>query len=521
MKKNIKNKELKKTVRKIKKKNAFYYLNQKNLISEIKQGGGSLSITRLLLTYLAVIAGFIGTGLVFKLPPVGYMMIIGTGIFFSPLIILNSYKSSFQQKKFSEANKYIEKMLYYFEKSEKILVALEDIKKIFNGGVMYDSINASIDYIRNSSSSHVEENALKIIEENFPIKRIKTLHKFMLMVEYEIDGNSSLGIEMLGEERNYWVDRVLDFQQRKFFLKKSVILGLVFSAGICLFLLYLPIFTGLESLDISKNIITQISAAIFIMILIFIYYKFNEKLCKNWLDEDKPKTDEYYEKRYYKLINYNKRKEFNRSLIKSAIVMIFAAVIFLLTFSKVLLVIGIVISLFAYAESGIGYNILKKDIIKEINEVFPTWLLEVSLFMNIENVQISIFKSYETAPGILKTALKKLLQQLDNDPNSAMPYNMFLSELDVAEISEVMSSLYSLSVAAGGDFEEELKVIISRNYKLLNKAEQHKYNDKIAILNTYIIVPSLIVGVKLMVDMTILLISFLATGNSSMMNGGM
>jgi len=497
---------------KIKRKNFFYYLNQKNLLTEIKQYGYALSMKKLLSTYFSVIIGAILAGVLFKLPPIGYFMIIATALFLTPMIIVDSYKSIYQQKKFSEVNKYIEKMLYYFQKSEKILDSLKAEKKIFSGGTMYDCISAAINYINAPNGGNIEKKALEIIEEHYPLRRVKTLHKFMVDVEYK-GGDSTLGIDMLLNDRNMWVERVLEFQQEKISLKRSVIIGIVLTLCLCLSLLYLPMVTGLKNMDISKNIIVQISAAILISLLILVYYKFNSKLAKNWIEEDKTKSDEIYEKKYSDFMNYDKKKEFTKSLIATLIVLLITGTLFMFTGHEFILVFGILIVGFVLNTHKIGRNILKKDITSEINTVFPIWLLDVSLLMNNENVHMALAKSYSTAPGLLKPALKIFLQALDNKPNSSEPFNNFLVELEISEIHEAMSSLFILTTASGGDFEVELREIISRNYKLLDKAEKQKNSDKATLMNMYILIPSLIAAFKLMIDMTILLLTFLSSSS--------
>lgn len=49
-----------------------------------------------------------------------------------------------------------------------------------------------------------------------------------------------------------------------------------------------------------------------------------------------------------------------------------------------------------------GYGIAKRKVTRALQKVFPQWLLEVSLLLQSENVQVAIMESYEEAPLLLK-----------------------------------------------------------------------------------------------------------------------
>lgn len=83
---------------------------------------------------------------------------------------------------------------------------------------MAKAIQSAISHIQEGSEENVMQNALEIIESNYPNSRIKSMHRFMLKVE-ENGGDCGLGIDMLLKDQNNWSDRMAEFT----FAQKTVI----------------------------------------------------------------------------------------------------------------------------------------------------------------------------------------------------------------------------------------------------------------------------------------------------------
>jgi len=500
--------------KKAKKNSMLYYLNHKNLIVEIEQFGHVLSLKELLGSYLKVV--FIGmvAAYLFKLPQYGYVTVMGASTLFVSSLLISSYKGIYEQRKFSDANLYLEKMLYFFKKSKKIYSSLNEALNVFPTGNIHNLLLNAINIICTSESKNVSVEALKIIEKEFPNNRIKTLHSFMLNVESK-GGDPSLGVEMLLEDRELWTNRVVSLQQDKQLIKKNVIIALIMTLGLCLTILYLPFMSGnIGSMDISDNIFVQWSAIALIIFLLFFYTRVNKQLCINWLENDLIQDELKIEKRYNDFVNVDLQQEKSKSIIFASISVIGTAIFFVLLDSKIVPLIGTTLVVFFLNSYKFGYKIEKKNMIKEISKVFPTWLLNIALLMQNENVHMAIVISYEDAPSILKPAIKQLLEELDDNPSSSTPFNRFLSDFSLSEVKESMNSLYCISEASGGNIEDEFRQIISRVNKYMDKAEQIKNNDKLAIMSSYISAPALVGTFKLAVDMVVMLITFISMSNS-------
>lgn len=493
-------------------KKIFYFMSSKNLIGEIKNYGYSLSIRQLILSYLGTVLTGLIAGYLFKVPIVGYIAIGLTGIMLTPYIIKISFKSLYEQRRFSDISQYLEKILYGFKSSKKVINTLEGAADTFKDGEMKNVIEQAIHYIYTSEDFQAEKNALKIIEESYPSRKIKNLHKFILTVESE-GGDPELGVDMLLKDRQMWTDRIISIQPNLKVTKLCVILSLFLTLALCLGMMYINNLSGISFLDISGNIYAQYSAIVLIIILLFFYYMINKKVCIDWVN-DKGLTDEEYEKKYNYVINYDRKKELTKSLIYSLIPAVLTAVLYTVTQSTILLICGALIFIFVLFSYSIGYSLAYKELSKDLSNSFSEWLIQVALLMQFDSVQMSILKSYDDAPGILKPAIKNMLLELDENPNSAEPYKNFLSDFNITEAQEGMSALYSISNAIGGDIQEEFKTIITRTNNLIDRSERLRLENKVELLNLYIVYPTLVGAGKLMVDMVVMMLTCMASMGS-------
>ena len=214
---------MKKRKNKENKESRLYYLNHKNLIGEIENYGYVFKFKKLLITYLCVLAGCILAGWLYKLPLYGYAVIIAFALLQTPFLVRNYYKSLYEQRRFSDASKYVERMLYYFKAKGKILDALIDVEKIFPEGHMKDCIGNAISHIQNTIDENAVKDALEIIEQEYYCTRINRLHKFLLQIETD-GGDVDMGIETLLRDRQIWTDTKVMFQKQK---RNVKILGMI------------------------------------------------------------------------------------------------------------------------------------------------------------------------------------------------------------------------------------------------------------------------------------------------------
>lgn len=524
-------------MKKVKKRNSvLYLLRYKNLAKEVENYGSKLTVKGLLKTYVIVLSLCVMIGYLYKIPTYGYIAILLTGLLILPEVILSSCRAVYEKNRFYETQKYMTKMLYYFQRSEKILDSLKSASEIFKSGDMSVVINKAIKYIEGEAdedevdktlsdskedeadktlSDTIESRALKIIEKRFPNEKIRTIHKFMLSIEYQ-GGDPTFGTQMLLQSNNCWIKRVRKLQQQLTSVHKNNIAAIFVLLILCVVMTRLSDFVPSISnyLDISNNLYVQVSAVILIMTMLLFYKSASKKMCINWIEEQAERTNEEWEKEYQDYVNYDKQKEKTKSMIHAAISLLISAVLYFLTKSILVLAIGFVITIFLSQTYKIGYQIVEKNVKKEINKAFPAWLINVALLMQHENVQMAILKSYDNAPGILRVPIENMLTELDDDPNASDPFLNFAKEANVPDITDAVSGLYSISQAAGGNVEMEFKAILETNNELMDIAEQEKNEDTLAMFDSGMKVPAFFGTAKLLVDAVVLLMTFLSVSNS-------
>ena len=275
-----------------------------------------------------------------------------------------------------------------------------------------------------------------------------------------------MGVEVLSMDKNMLDRRISEFQQK---IKMSKTINKV---GIILTLLLCALLTNIDTfipqiqdyINISTNIMAQITAVMLIVFMLWFYKNLTKKMIINWVGEDSSITDEKWEQTYNKYVNYDMNKQRAKSIVYAFIVFLFTVILYCITKSKPLLIFGIGISIAAAMLYKLAYFSLKRRVLREIKAAFPLWLIQLSLLLQYENVQMAIAKSYENAPGILRTPIREMLQKLDKDPESAEPFKEFLNNIEGAgDVTEAVITLYTISLRREDTAEEQFKELIIKN----------------------------------------------------------
>lgn len=495
-----------KKAKKNKKYGVLYYLNHKNLTGEIEHYGYVFKFSRLLITYCMVTAACILAGLLYRLPLYGYAAILAFAVLQTPILIRNYYKSLYEQRRFSDASKYVERMLYYFKAKGKILDALVEAEKVFPDGVMKQSIREAVNHIRETVDRDALKDALAIIEEKYSCRRIKTLHGFMLQIEAG-GGKPDLGIKMLLRDRQIWTDSEVLFQRQKRNVKLCGIISEITALAMCLITLYIPIIFRMEQLDISANIMVQCTAVVLIIYFLNTYRKLDASLCTNRLEES-GRSPEKIIKMYDSYVTYNVRDSRKRQILP-AVITVSGSVLMSVFMGKWITAAAaaaaVIMIMYPDFNKKMTYRILNREIIKE----FPSWIVQVALNLQNDSVIMAIAKTYETAPAVLQPAIARFLKGTEEKPESSEPYNSFLSEFNISEVGEVMATFYSVTAGSGADVNREFDEILERSSSMLESAEKTKNEDRIALMKTMSVSkPAMAAGFKLLTDMTVMLMVF-------------
>ena len=212
----------------IKRTKLIRYFDFKNLRQEIGGIENDFSFKKYELTLVLVPLFALAASTIYKLE-IAYGLIVAIAfLFFVPSLVLSTVKQNYQKRKFSEANSYIEQMIYSFKRNGKILAALQDTQQIANGS-MRETIDAALSYIirgkavgKNRTALYKE--ALSIIEDEYKCTRIMILHSFLINIEAS-GGSYSGQISILLEDAREWATRNMSFQQDIKNLKSRTIMS--------------------------------------------------------------------------------------------------------------------------------------------------------------------------------------------------------------------------------------------------------------------------------------------------------
>ncbi len=442
-------------------------MKPKLLWDEMRSYGYVFSWKKSLFVYVVVMAVALELGVLFGLSGLT-LAALGLWVFMLlPFFMRNLYKNRFMQGQFMEANTYIEQYLYSFQKTGKILSTLQDVRKLFDGDEMARRLDLAIDYIQHTyERSDVEERALAMIAEAYPVEQIRIMHRFSLQVE-ENGGEYSEAVLLMLDSRRLWADRVYDLLKEKARRRVQILVSVGASLALCTMLL---VVSKNLNVDIPRNAVTRWTTLLVLAADLFIFYKADAKLSAGYM-KDQMDNENY-------LRQYEKVRRCEES-----------------------------------GKKELGLSIAKRNVTRGLQMVFPQWLMKVSLLLQSENVQVAIAKSVEDAPPLLVPELEKLCEALLLHPTDIEPYLSFLQEYSLPEIQSAMKMLYSISEGTGGNASAQIGDIIRRNQLLMDKAEAMKNEDALAGMYALFLAPQLTGAVKLLADMLVIFYGVAAMGN--------
>ncbi len=436
------------------------------LSDELSAYGYVFSPKKAAVRYALVIAGMFILGRFFGLHVIPQIVMFIAGMIVLPLLIRNTYRNRYYQQKFSDLNIYMEQFLYSFVKSRKVLTTLEDTYDLFEQGEMKRTIGMAIDHIRNTyNESDFEEKALHIIEKRYPYQGLTVMHRFALRTE-ALGGEYQESVELLLESRRMWADRVYALQQEKKVKRREIVLSIITSLLLCSMVYYMA---SQMNLDVSANPFAQVITVIVLILDLFIYYKADSKLTAGYLANDTDREREYVKQ-------YERFEKYGDSFIDQ-----------------------------------MGKRAARKKLTEYIKACFPEWLMQLSLLMQSENVQMAIFRSYDDAPEILKPELQRMIGRLQLNPNDKNAYMDFLSEFTLPEVRSTMKMLYSISEGKGGEARSQIADIIRRNQEMSDKAKRAADSDSLAGMYALFLAPQLTGGLKLVCDMVLLFVVYMGS----------
>ncbi|MGN0291897.1 MAG: hypothetical protein ACI4C5_08195, partial [Lachnospiraceae bacterium] len=239
-----------------------------------------------------------------------------------------------------------------------------------------------------------------------------------------------------------------------------------------------------------------------------------KKNAADWLERVREREEEKIRKDYRYVENYNPAKEMVTSIKWAAIPFVITVLSYFMTKSLIALSVGTAITVLLLNQHKMNYSLTKKRIKKETERDFPKWMLHVILLLETESVQGAIRKSAAQAPASLQYPLEKMQEGFEEDATGPSPYFAFLEEYEVPKIQESMKLLYSISSGTGGDGNEQMLAVIEKNNDMTLRSEKIKNDNKVAGMMTYLFLPVLPSGIKIMADLILIMMVMYGSMNT-------
>lgn len=484
-------------------------LNPKNLEKEVHIYGYNWSVKSHVLLMLCSLIGIAAIGILFQLKPVFLTMTVIAMFLVLPVLVLDVFVKMFEQKRFSDTATYMEQMLYSFQKSGKIILALKETRELFEDGQMHQTLNAAIDYLEKGNAKTekgILRETLEIVEEPYQCRKIHMVHELLASAE-EYGGETENAILLLLQDLEDWKRRGYKLQKDKKTSHTDNIISIIVATILCAVALYVldamkELFVTAAPFNIFEVPIIQISSLLFIVFSLYVFAKSTKSLTKNWLKEDGTRGTAYIMQSYDTVVNFDEGREKKKSLLWAAPFLIAAIPIFLF-YKKWLAVICFVIAAFMLMQHRVGYNLAKKDVTDELYMAFPEWLMQLALLMQSNNVHVAIRKSFPDAPEILKPELEKLMERLQKEPKKLSSYTGFCKDFDIPEASSCMKMLHSISEAGTGNAKVQISDLLKRVNEMKGMADEIRNRSISFQMKMIFAYPVVGATVKLLIDLTI------------------
>lgn len=435
---------------------------------------------------------------------VWYGSIIGIlGFFFLPVFAKYIEQEKEAYFRFTQASLYMEQMESSFKKNRRIYQSLKETLLLFPQGRMKDTLQNAVEEIEKEEvDADTAKKALHIMEEEYGCEQMELMHSFFLQAQ-EQGGEVAQAIRTLEKRRNTWMDAVEQCRYEKKNMLFSVLMSLILLFVVSeIMIFFLP-----PEMSIMEYSCERAAVVAEVAILLLIAKAVLKKNATDWLEKVKEREEETIEKDYRFIEEYNPRKEMCRSIKWALIPFVLTILIFFLNKSITLCSLGAAITILLLNQHKLDYFLKKKRLKREVERDFPRWMFHVILLLETESVQGAIYNSMEQAPASLVYPLNRMWEQIQENPTDSEPYFSFLEYLDVPKVQEAMKLLYSISSGTGGNIDEQMLAVIEKNNDMTIRSEKLKNDNKVAGMMGYLFFPVLPTGMKLMVDLAMILLT--------------
>ena len=480
-------------------KNFIKKYSIKELKNDINRYGFNYSTKDFIIESLIIMAIVIGIAYISHLNIEYILLLVLLVLFLIPFVIIAWFKQNYNIRKFALLSDYLSNIIPIFVQKTKIRYTLGELFEI-TSGTMKETIGRAIDYLDNTvNDPSLNQNALRIIEKDFPNSRVISVHKLLLSIE----ASNSIEYEdvcaNMYEDIEKWIKRVFTFQKDLKNRRSKLIFLCLITLLMNSFFVYLYV-SNEYFISFVDEKIYQISTLIFIAILLVTITIVLTRLHGEWLINDTAYQKDEALKKKYQLYKGGKPK--------TKLVNILTCLVGIAGGAYLLLIKMIPMALFCFGlaiiclfDSFLKYKHAYRTINKALTIEFPVWLREISLNLNNYTVLNAIEYSQNMASYPFRKEIRKFLNEAKKDPTSVKAYNDFLSEYDLEDARSSMKVLYAIQNVGKEDVKKRISHLISRNQELLDKSETLRNTDSIGGIEALGYIPIVIFILQMLITM--------------------
>lgn len=488
-------------------KKILRYLSVKQLMEDIADLNGIMSVRRFVLSTMLAGVAVYGACLLYRINYIAALFVMILAVIMIPGLVRNYFMERSKASRFADVDVYLHQMTYSFIRNPKVNIALQDAYAI-SSGRLKRCLSRAIEELQYGMGERVYEDALKIVEEEYDCSRIRTLHKFLVSVE-EKGGRYTGAMEVLLEDFDRWVNNVYKYQSEIRKIKRDITIGIMISMVLAMLTTVmcstLNMFSK-EPLSITNTLAYQCVSIVFVVLCMLFYIYTRKHYGCDWIGETR--TDKQIMRDYNNVFK-SEAKKITLKMIPLWGIMLLTVIILVLVQLKIAAIcvaavmVLFIITPFTQRKGSAGR--IKNDLYCGFTE----WLRDLAV--NLENKPLlsAVEDTYDSCPVIMKESLGKFIYEIELNPSDIMPYYSFLSEFDVMDIQSAVRMLYSIGDLDRDSMNQTINALVRRNYELSDKAEAARYLDSTSMMRFSEYIPTFFVAFKMAVDMMLVVNMYL------------
>jgi len=452
------------------------FLNVSSIKKKYKEYGIEYGAQKVYLIYVIAMLFAALISYLYRLNVLYTAIILVSAFFATPIVIIANVRKKHEENRFMDANSYMKQLIEGIADYRMITPVLTNMSSLFEEGDMKRTLIEASNIIKTSRNVKLsKKEALMHVEEKYACEHMKIIHDFCIRIE-ENGGDFIAELNMLDDFRDAWMNQITKYHKDLEYTMKMANVIYVILLFACVYVLHT--IEPIKEINITYHPVVQLANFLFIMsFIVFILYTQN-KVCEPLLKENEHMTAEEVKVRQDYIENFKESKSRKVSTqygIISLVVMTIAAIAMK---SIAFAIVGVIVSALFFNMHFLVLADAKKQVKEEIISSFPKWLFDLCLYMQKDNVVISIENSLLTSPPIMRDEIQKLLGKLKENPTSSEAFLEFMGEYKLNEVKDTMKMLLSIKLGNIKRKTHQMQKLVNYNMEMITKTNEIKMKKK-------------------------------------------